>query len=243
MLVLRPRQEAARTARALARRGHDAILAPLLQVEPFEGACLPVSLSAYTAAIAASPHAFTLLPPGDRSRLAELPAMVVGSRSARAAEKAGLRIMPPVHPNARSLAAALTEDPPAGRLLYLAGRERRPEIEKALQRQGRSFLLVEVYSAAVVPRLPPVAMSALRLREVGAVLHYSARSAEAYVALAKARRLLARALAPAQLCLSAAVAEPLLDAGAKRVEVAASPHEARLLALLPALDRASGKTG
>ena len=241
VLVLRPNQEGTRTARALARRGHEAVLAPLLEILPIEGASLPASPSTYAAVIAASPHALMLLQAEDRSRLAELPAIVVGARTAGAAEKAGLRIIQPVHPTASELAAALAEAVPLGPILYLAGRDRRPEIEEALRREGRSFILVEVYAAAVVPKFPPLAGTALRHREIAAVLHYSAGSAKAYVRLAEAERLLSRALAPAQLCLSAAVAEPLIDAGAKRVELAASPEESHLLALLPLSPGASRK--
>ncbi|MBV9591237.1 MAG: uroporphyrinogen-III synthase [Hyphomicrobiales bacterium] len=243
ILVLRPEEQGLRTARALARRGHGAVLAPLLEVLPIAGTRLPASPSGYAAVIAASAHALSLLHPGDRSRLAGLPALVVGIRTAKAAEEAGLRLQRPSCRTARELAAALAGAAPRGRLLYLAGRDRRPEIEEALRREGRSFNLVEVYEAAVVSRLPEVAASTLRQGQIGAVLHYSARSARAYVSLAKARRMLPRALAPSQLCLSRAVAEPLLAAGAKRVEIASSPKEPHLLALLEVRPRRSRKPG
>ena len=85
-------------------------------------------------------------------------------------------------------------------------------------RSGTAFTLVETYAAKAVPALPAEAASALRLGTIDAVLHYSPRSAETYVSLARRAGLIAPALAPAQLCLSAAVAEPL--EAARRAPVA-----------------------
>ena len=132
----------------------------------------------------------------------------------------------------------LPERAPPGRLLYLAGRDRRPDIEEALRREARTFVLVEVYDARLAAALPSAAAAALRDRALEAVLHYSARSAKAYVALATAAGLLSQALGPAQLCLSGAVARPLVEAGANCVKLAAFPDEPHLLALLPGQRRA-----
>ncbi|MBW0005989.1 MAG: uroporphyrinogen-III synthase [Hyphomicrobiales bacterium] len=234
VLVLRPEAVGARTARALARRGHKALLAPLLEIAPVRDGSLPAARRRQThgAVIAASPHALALLDAETRVRIAGLLALVVGTRTAHAARKVGLRTPGRAYRTAGELAASLAERAPRGRLLYLAGRDRRPEIERALRREGRSFDLVEVYAATILPAFPPEAAKALRRGEVDAVLHYSARSASAYVALAKAKRLLQRALAPRQLCLSQAVAAPLVEVGASRVEVAGAPSEASLLRLL-----------
>ncbi len=245
VLVLRPKAQGARTARALARLGHEAVLAPLLEISRLDDP-LPPSLrsrSRHGAVIAASPNALALLDGEIQARLAGLPAIVVGARTARAAEEAGLRALRPAYRTARELASALPAHAPAGRLLYLAGRDRRPEIEDALRRAKRSFDIVEIYAATMVPHIPLSAVEALHGREIDAVLHYSPRSAKAYVTLAKARRLLARALAPPQLCLSEAVAEPLVEDGAKRVEIAGAPQEKCLLGLLQARRRTSAKSG
>jgi uroporphyrinogen-III synthase len=235
VLLLRQRDAAASTARSLARLGHEAVLAPLIEIAAIDEGRLPHDRSKkpYGAVIAASANAFTSLHPRSRAALEGLPAMVVGARTASVAEGAGLSPLRPVFRTARELASALHGIAPPGRLLYLAGRDRRPEIEIALRRGTRAFVLVEVYAADLAPALPSAAETALRRGEIDAVLHYSARSAKAYVALAQAAALLPQALRPVQLCLSGAVAEPLIDAGARRVKLAASPDEAHLLALLP----------
>ena len=67
---------------------------------------------------------------------------------------------------------------------------------------------------------------------IDGVLHYSRRSAEAYLAAARQAGLLEAALNnPVHYCLSARVAEPLRLAGAARLRIAARPDEAALLDL------------
>ena len=64
------------------------------------------------------------------------------------------------------------------------------------------------------------------------VLHFSTRSAEAYLACAARGGIRDRALAPAHYCLSRQVAVPLTAAGAAAVLIAARPDEAALLELV-----------
>jgi len=238
VLLLRTQPAAQRTARALARLGHEAVLAPLLEIEAVaEGRLPPPEAGArYGAVIGASANAFAHLHAESRARLAGLPALVVGTRTAQAARAAGLRLARPAFRDAQALgeglAQALAATPLTGTLLYLAGRERRPEIEAALRREKGAFVLAEIYAACIVPALPGAAAAALRQGQLGAVLHYSERSARAYVALAGAAGLLAQALAVRQLCLSQTIARPLLATGAASVGIAASPDERHLLALL-----------
>jgi uroporphyrinogen-III synthase len=89
-----------------------------------------------------------------------------------------------------------------------------------------------VYRTDAVARLPPALATALQDRTPAAVLHFSRRSAQTYVDLVAAADLTTAALRPRQLCLSAQVAAPLMQAGAAAVEVAEVPSEAALLALL-----------
>jgi uroporphyrinogen-III synthase len=65
---------------------------------------------------------------------------------------------------------------------------------------------------------------------IDGVLHFSRRSAEAYVECA--RDALGSALAPVHYCLSARAAAPLQAAGAAQIRIAARPDEAGMLALL-----------
>jgi uroporphyrinogen-III synthase len=86
-----------------------------------------------------------------------------------------------------------------------------------------------------VPNLPRAVCDAFVANEVEAVLHYSRRSARAFVEAARAAGVEISALAIPQCCISAAVAAIVRDAGATQVVVAESPDEN---ALFRALDRA-----
>ena len=76
---------------------------------------------------------------------------------------------------------------------------------------------------------------AFRAGKIDAVMHYSRRSARAFVEAARAGGVEISALALPQCCLSAAVAEIVREAGATQVTVAARPDEN---ALFEALKRA-----
>jgi uroporphyrinogen-III synthase len=76
---------------------------------------------------------------------------------------------------------------------------------------------------------------AFAANEVEAVLHYSQRSARAFLEAARAAGVEISALAVPQCCISESVAAVLRDAGATQVMVAAMTDEN---AMLGALDRA-----
>jgi uroporphyrinogen-III synthase len=76
---------------------------------------------------------------------------------------------------------------------------------------------------------------AFAANEVEAVLHYSQRSARAFLEAARAEGVEISALAVPQCCISANVAAVLHEAGALQVLAAASPDEN---ALFGALERA-----
>jgi uroporphyrinogen-III synthase len=86
-----------------------------------------------------------------------------------------------------------------------------------------------------VPRLPREIHDAFAENEIEAVLHYSQRSARAFLDAVRADGVEISALAVPQCCISANVAAVLREAGALRVLGAASPDEN---ALFVALERA-----
>ena len=117
-------------------------------------------------------------------------------------------------------------------LLYLAGEDRAADLTAELAAHGIAAEMRVVYRAATAP-FPPELVAALEAGDVQAVLHFSKRSAENYVAGARAAGIAEQALAVRHYCLSAQVAAPLEAAGAKRVGVAPRPEEAALIELLP----------
>jgi uroporphyrinogen-III synthase len=88
-----------------------------------------------------------------------------------------------------------------------------------------------VYRAVTTP-FPSALAEALKAHEIDAVLHFSRRSADNYLAGARQAGLLAEALAVRHVCLSTAIAEPLRQAGATTIAISPRPDEATLIALL-----------
>ena len=134
-----------------------------------------------------------------------------------------------VYDLANLVAARLT---PPGHLLYLAGEERAGDLAGALRSKNFTVDTVQVYRIVAAQTLPPPAAAALT-GEIDGVLHFSRRSAEAFLTAARNSGLLEAALRkPVHYCLSPRIAEPLRAAGAVDVRAAERPDAAALLALI-----------
>jgi uroporphyrinogen-III synthase len=229
LLLTRPKEGGEHSAKILRARGHDVLLAPLLHIESIADADLGappwagvlISSANAARAIAANPQ---------MQRVAALPVLCVGDRTAQAARAAGFSDVSSVGGNAQDLARAAAARFVGSRapLLYLAGEERAREL--AGEFGDIALRTVVVYRAAKADAFPPTVRAALAAGKLDGVLHFSLRTAEAYVACAQAAGLLDKALAPLQFCLSARVAAPL--GPARNIRIAARPDEAALLDLV-----------
>jgi uroporphyrinogen-III synthase len=123
----------------------------------------------------------------------------------------------------------------ASPLLYLAGADLARDLAGELGERGFTVVTHTTYRMAPVSSLPREICDAFAAHRIEAVLHYSRRSARAFLQAARAGGVEISALAIPQCCISAQVATVVRDAGATQVVVAATPDEN---ALLEALDRA-----
>jgi uroporphyrinogen-III synthase len=230
VVLTRPQDDGERTASALRVRGHEVLIAPLLTVEPVHAELRTnwggvIITSAHAAgAIAAHPA---------RDALVKLPLFAVGQRSAEAARQIGFTDVVAAGGSVRDLVRTLTATraDATGPLLYLAGEDRASDLVGELAVHGIAAEMAVVYRAAAAP-FPPALIAALKAGEVDAVLHFSRRSAERYLAGAGEAAITARAIGVRHVCLSAQIAAPLIAAGAAKVAVAPRPDEASLLASL-----------
>jgi uroporphyrinogen-III synthase len=229
LLVTRPGPDGVRTAAALRVRGHDVVLAPLLRMEPI--AC-DIPNKAYGAVVMTSANAArTVASHPRRDELIALPAFTVGARSAQAARAAGFGDVRSADGDKADLAAFIRAQYRDSRpLLYLAGEERAGELDPA--ELGVPVVTAVIYRAVPVEHFPPPVAAALRNGELGGVLHFSRRMAEAFLACAAQAEVLDQALAPLHVCLSRRVAQPLIAAGAVGIRIAAHPDEAAMLELI-----------
>ncbi len=231
ILLTRPQADAARTAAALRARGHDVIIAPLLDLELLADADLgPGPWSALLLTSGNAVRAVARHKRGDELRTKKV--FTVGDRTAQGMRDCGFADVTSAAGNVQNLAALVIArlEPPA-RLLYLAGEERSGDLAGQLRAKGFIVDTVLVYRAVAAADLPGAAAAALR-GGLDGVLHFSRRSAEAYLDAARRSGLLSEALAkPVHYCLSGRIAEPLTAAGAANVRIAEQPDEASLIEL------------
>lgn len=226
VLVTRPLRDAGRTAAALAAAGHEAMLAPVTRIEAVS---TEIPQGPFAAVIATSAHAFEFLKAADVARLRDIPVFCAGARTAEAARASGFA---DARVPAADVAALLAGfDAPPGAVLYLAGRDRKPALEDGLRASGRPVETVIVYAAAAVNALPQSALAALRAGQIDAVLHYSRRSAELFLALAHAGSAEGALTGVAHVCISEDAAAPVVEAGLS-ARMAVTPDGAGMLAAL-----------
>jgi uroporphyrinogen-III synthase len=213
----------------LRARGHTVVVAPLLQIETIAkaeiGAGAAILVTSANAAQAVAAHQ-------QRRALCRVPVFAVGERSAQAMRAAGFAEVTSADGGVADLARLVAARMPSGAsLLYLAGADRSGDLAGDLRARGFAVDTIVVYRAVATTSLPQAADEALAGGLHG-VLHFSRRSAAAYVNAARAAGRLESALKPAQFCLSAPIAEPLRCAGALDVHIARSPTEAALVELI-----------
>src|SRR5262249_5458739 len=206
--VTRPLPESERTAAALRSKGHNVLLAPLMQIETIAHDLA----GTWSGVIFTSANAVRALTDAEKMDLGNLPAFVVGHRTRDVAHEAGFDNVISAGGDGRNLADLIVARRPHASaqapLLYLAGKDRAFDLEGELRRLGIAAKTVAVYRAATAP-FPETLIDALRDGHIDAVLHFSRRSAENYVAGARGAGIADSAWAPQHLCLSAQVAEPL----------------------------------
>lgn len=240
ILVTRPAPDNETTAAALRARGLIALLSPMLRFESI--APQDDDEADYDGLVVTSANAVRALgnhpaPP----RWLELPLFAVGDRTADVAREAGFRNVVSAQGDAVALRDLLAAQVAAkklkkrARLCYLAGADRARDLAAELAADGFAVMMRTVYRMVPLTGFPVAVDEAFRAGQVDAVLHYSRRSARAFLDASRAAGVEISALALPQCCISDAVAAVLREAGAMQVTVARTPDEN---AVLEALDRA-----
>jgi uroporphyrinogen-III synthase len=242
LLVTRPEPECERTAALLRGRGHHVLQQALLRIEPVVDAEL--GDGPWAAVLFTSANAIRAVAAHRRfGALAGVPAYTVGRRTQAAASAAGFAPVMSADGDVSDLVELVLCGSPAGPsaldassvklpLLYCAGNDRAGDLVGALQARGMRVETACVYRAAMAADLAPDVRAAFADDAIDAVLHYSARTAAAFVAAATAAGVRDLSIRARHLCLSAQVAAPLAAAGATAIDVASEPNEQALFALI-----------
>ncbi len=240
VLVTRPQPDNEATAAALRGRGFAVLLAPMLRFEPVAFRDDPDTDN--DAVIVPTANALRAIESQlAESRLVRLPLLAVGEHTADLARRAGFTKVTVAQGDAAALRDLVKESvrtrrlKKTGTLLYLAGADLSRDLAGELSAHGLHVVTQTTYRMAPMSGLPREVCEAFAAHGIEAVLHYSRRSARAFIEAARADGVEISALAVPQCCLSQGIAAVLREAGATQVAVAASPDEN---ALLGALERA-----
>ncbi len=239
-LVTRPEEDAAPLAAALAERGIDVTLEPLLAIRPLAEA--PIDLTDVQALLFTSANgvrSFAELA-GARGLAGwrELPAFAVGNATAAAAHSAGFARVESAAGDVAALAKLAAErlDPKAGALFHAAGSAVAGDLAGLLEQAGFTLRREMLYEARPADQLSPATVTNLGNGWFDLVLFFSPRTAATFATLARAAG--AGAVngcgKAAALCLSQAVATAARELPWREVQVAARPE---LTALLDLIDR------
>lgn len=227
MLVTRPRLDAERTASKLAALGHRTLIDSVIEIEalPFDASAENISAIVFTSANAVRTASGS-------EKLKTIPVFAVGTRTAEAAREASFRNVGVAAGDVNALGEwMLTELPSGARVLHFAGEDMAGDLAGRLARSGIKVETRITYRARASARLKPETVDAFRAGRIDAVLHYSERSAAAFVRLADAVGIADDIRRTRHLCLSAAVATPLKLFGV-HPEIAATPEEAAIFEIL-----------
>ena len=237
VLVTRPSPDSETTAAALRAKGHEVVLAPMLRFEPV--ACSGLDAD-YGAVIVTSANALRAVE-GQLEGLLKRPLFAVGETTATAARKIGFAKVTA----AKSDAAALRELVLASvkkrqfrksdALLYLAGADLSHDLAAEFGAHGLNVTTVTTYRMAALSHLPREVCEAFAANTIQAVLHYSQRSARAFLDASRAEGVEISALAVPHCCLSQNIAAVLREAGAQVFSAASADEKALFAALERAL--------
>jgi uroporphyrinogen-III synthase len=230
MLVTRPEPDASETAARLAALDIEPVLEPLLIHET-----LPTSLpdpSGFAAMALSSASALRALHErGALARYTGLRLFAVGDRSATVARSFGFTDVISAGGSFADLVERLAHARLPGPVFYPAGIDRVGDLARSLAAFGVMVITTQVYRMRPAAALSAGVRDALAAGQIAAALFYSRRTAETFLELAAAgldRRTRTRL---GVLCLSEAVASPLVDAHFVRVGLADHPSEEAMMSL------------
>jgi len=232
VLVTRPELDARREAEALLARGHEPVLAPLLEIEFLKD--VPLDLEGAQAIIITSRNALRALADHpQRDEVVALPLIAVGEATAWAGRQFGFPEVTIGPGTGAGLPPIIRREvhPEKGALVHIGAEKVAFDLKAALEEDGYEVRRPVLYRSHAVETLPEPVVSELAGGTIKNVLLMSPRTARIFARLAESQGVVTNAKGLVCYCLSKAIAEPVIPLGFK-VRVPAHPREEDLLALL-----------
>ncbi len=240
ILVTRPRPDAEAFAATLEAAGHEAVVEPLLEIQPAPPTEPAPDLTAVQALLFTSANGVRAL--ASLSPARDLPAFTVGPTSADAARAAGYANVESADGDVEDLVRLVGDRlrPEDGPLFHAAGKVLAGDLKGALEAAGFEVRRAVLYEARPVSRFSAEALEALRAGRLDGAVFFSPRTALAFDRLLRDSGLASACHRMQAFCLSDAVADRLRDLPWANVRVAPRLDGA---ALLEQLDAAAQGTG
>jgi uroporphyrinogen-III synthase len=232
VLVTRPEIDAHREAAALAARGHEPVLAPLLEIEFLNG--VDLQLDGAQALIVTSRNALRALAAHEqREQALALPLFAVGEATARAARDFGFAEVTIGPGTGAGLLPLIRRElhPEKGALVHVAAETVAFDLKPPLEEEGFEFRRPVLYRSHPARAFPSEIAEGLTSGAIGGVILLSPRTATTFAALVERDGVVTQAKGLVCYCLSQAVAEAVTPLGLK-VRVPTYPREEDVLALL-----------
>jgi len=239
-LITRPIEDAKPLADALAERGIEVLIEPLLEVTPLDDA--EIDLDEVQALLFTSANGVRAFAGLNARR--DLKALTVGDGSAEAARRAGFTQVESAKGDVEALAALVVDrlKPEDGVLFHAAGTVTAGDLKARLEGLGFHVRRAQLYDAKIATALSTETRANLTLGGIDIVLLFSPRTARTFAELWRGAG--APGLTGIQaLCLSAAVAREVDKLGWAAVEIAARPDLPSMLALVDAAERRVAQKG
>lgn len=226
LLVTRPAEPGEKLIAALAARGHQGLLQPVLESQPVE-AKVP-ALAAFAALAFTSQQAVARFAALTKER--KLPTFAVGRATAKALQDAGFRQVVSAEGDSLALAQKIAQQLPKGtRLLYPCGQDRAGDLVGELAARGLVAEPLVLYRTKVIAALDPAVVAALKKGAIDGVLFFSPKTAAGFVTLVGAAGLLGACQKLDAFVLSPAIAEAAAKVTWRRMIIAKRPDAAALL--------------
>ncbi len=239
-LITRPIEDAKPLADALAERGIEVLIEPLLEVTALDDA--EIDLDDVQALLFTSANGVRAFAGLNARR--DLKTFTVGDGSAEAARRAGFTQVESAKGDVEALVTLVVDrlKPEDGILFHAAGTVTAGDLKAQLEGLGYRVRRAQLYDAKIATTLSNETRANLTLGGLDAVLLFSPRTARTFADLWRAAG--APSLAGIQaLCLSAAVVREIDTLGWAGVEIAERPDLPSMLALVDAAERKVAQKG
>jgi uroporphyrinogen-III synthase len=234
VLVTRPEPDARREAETLMARGHEPVLAPLLEIEFLKD--VPLDLAGAQAIIITSRNALRALEDHpQRDEVTALPLLAVGEATAWAGRQFGFHEVTIGPGTGAGLPPIIRQEvhPEKGPLVHIAAEKVAFDLKGALEEDGYELRRPVLYRSHAIDTLSDEVVHGLASGEIGAVFLMSPRTGRTFAKLAQRHGLVTDAKGLVCYCLSKAIAQTVAPLGFA-VRVPPHPREEDLLALLDA---------